>query len=182
MTTVPDDVATRLVSYLKHQAKKEPEAIRGLVQGGHDSLLSVLDGITEEQASFKPSDDIWSALEVLEHVVTGKHEVCRLCTGLAHGKAYEGVGPDEERVTIQDGITRVHFESLADARSAAESEHAEQLTFIASISPETDIEARYSHFIFGALNCREWAVFQRVHDLDHGNQIEQVKATPGYPG
>ncbi len=181
MTTVPEDVVTRLVSYLKHQAKKEPESIQGLVQGGHDSLLTVLDAMTEEQAKFKPSTDIWSALEVLEHVVTGKHEVLRLCTGLAHGETYAGVGPDEESATIQDGITRVHFESLADARAAAESEHAEQLTFIASLSPETDVEARYSHFIFGALNCREWAVFQRVHDLDHGNQVEQVKAAPGYP-
>ena len=181
MTTVPEDVATRLVSYLKPQEKKKPEVIRGLVQGGHDSLLNVLDGMTEEQAKFKPSADIWSALEVLDHVVTGKHEVFRLCTGLANGETYDGVGPDEERATIQDGITRVHFDSLAEARAATESEHAEQLTFIANLSPETNVETRYSHFIFGALNCREWAVFQRVHDLDHGNQIEQVKAAPGYP-
>ena len=182
MTTVPDDAVTKLVSYLKYQSEKEPEAIRGLVQGGHDSLLGILNGVTEEQAKFKPDADTWSVLEVLEHVVTGKREVFRLCTGLADGKAYGGVGPEEENVEIQDGIARVSFDSLEDARSATETEHAAQLTFIASVSPETDVEARYSHFIFGALNCREWAVFQRVHDLDHGNQIEQVKAAPGYPG
>ena len=181
MTTVPDDDVTRLVGYLKYQAEKEPEAIRALVQGGHDSLLGILDGISPEQAAFKPDADTWSVLEVLEHVVTGKHEVVRLCTGLAGGKAYDGVGPEGEKATIQDGVTRVSFDSLDDARSSAESEHAELLAFIEGLSPETDVEARYKHFIFGALTCREWAVFQRVHDLDHGNQIEKVKAAPGYP-
>jgi hypothetical protein len=181
MTTVPDDEVTKLVSYLKYQAEKEPEAIREFVQGSHDSLLGILDGITEEQAAFKPSADVWSVLEVLDHVVTAKREVCRLCTGLASGKTYDGVGPEEERATVQDGLSRVHFESLDDARSAAETEHAGLLAFIDGISPETNVEARYKHFIFGALNCREWAAFQRVHDLDHRNQIEQVKAAPGYP-
>jgi hypothetical protein len=32
-----------------------------------------------------------------------------------------------------------------------------------------------------SLNCRQWAAFQRVHDVDHMEQIKQVKAAPGYP-
>ena len=182
MTTVPDDAVTRLISYFKHQAGKDREAIKKMVQEGHDGLLGVLDGMTEEQATFKPSADTWSVLEVLEHVATAKREIARLCAGLARGETYEGVGPDEERVTIQDGLSRMSFGSLDEARSTTEASHREQLAFIASLSPEADVEARYKHFIFGALNCREWAVFQRVHDADHGNQIEQVKAAPGYPG
>jgi hypothetical protein len=31
------------------------------------------------------------------------------------------------------------------------------------------------------MNCRQWAVFQRVHDADHAPGIGKIKATPGFP-
>ncbi len=37
------------------------------------------------------------------------------------------------------------------------------------------------YFLFGALNAREWAVFQRIHDVDHTPHIGQIKASSGFP-
>jgi hypothetical protein len=34
---------------------------------------------------------------------------------------------------------------------------------------------------FGPLHCKAWYLFQRVHDIDHANQINAVKEAPGYP-
>ena len=36
--------------------------------------------------------------------------------------------------------------------------------------------------MFGDLHARAWHLFQRVHDLDHMNQIAAVKQDDGYPG
>jgi hypothetical protein len=181
VTTVPDDVRERLVSYFKHQAAKGTGAIEEAVAEGHEQFIGLLDGISEEQARFKPSAEVWSILEVLQHAATTKRELALLCAALSRGETYEHLGPEGEEASTQDGIMRVQFNSLAEARSATESAHGVLMAFIDGLSPNADLEARYKHFIFGALNCREWAVFQRVHDGDHARQIEKIKAAPGFP-
>ena len=181
MTTLTDDVQERVVSYIRHQAAKEPEAIKDIVQTGHEKLLALLDGMSEEQATFKPSPDEWSVLEVLDHVVTAKRGVARTCVTLSRGDAPRGIGEEGQETSPQDGVTGKHFSSLAEARAGAETAHAKMIEFIGGIAQGVDLDARYNHFLFGPLNCREWAAFQRVHDGDHGNQIEKVLASPGYP-
>jgi len=46
---------------------------------------------------------------------------------------------------------------------------------------QANVETRFGHFLFGELNALEWAVFQRVHDGDHSNQIQQITSATGYP-
>lgn len=181
MTTTPDDVQERVGSYISHQSVKAPQALLEIVQKGHDNLLRLLDGMSETQAKFKPADDVWSVLEVLDHVITAKRGVARTCVTLARGEAPRSIGEEGQEETPQDGITGKRFSSIADARSAAEEAHAEMVDFIIGLSDDVDLDARFKHFLFGPLNCREWAAFQRVHDGDHGQQIEQVKAAKGYP-
>ncbi|HAC19153.1 MAG TPA: hypothetical protein DCF78_11340, partial [Dehalococcoidia bacterium] len=45
--------------------------------------------------------------------------------------------------------------------------------------PSLEIEAR--HTFFGQLHARAWYLFQRVHDLDHAQQIDKNKRDAGYP-
>jgi DinB superfamily len=169
MTTGQDEVISRVTSYITHQASKEPARIRDVVWKGHEQLLAQLDGISEEQARFKPSPDDWSVLEVLQHAAPATRFVAELCAALARGETYErGEGSTE-------------YASLAEARSALDSAHEELVGFIVGLAPDANTEAKYKHFLFGDLNCREWAAFQRIHDGDHAGQIEQIKAAPGFP-
>jgi amidohydrolase len=169
MATIPDEMRERVLSYITHQAVKEPASIRDVVQKGHDQLLGLLDGLSEEQARFKPGPDDWSVLEVLQHAAPSKRSVARLCAALAQGET-----PERE-----DG--GAEYASLAEARSAFEAAHEEMLASIAALSSDSSVEARRDHPFFGSLNCREWAVFQRVHDGDHAQQIEQIKGASGFP-
>ncbi len=180
MTTAPDEVVSRVKSYVEHTVSKGQESIREAVQKGHEQLFGLLDGMSEAQATFKPGPDDWCVLEVLQHVVTAKRGIARLCVTLARGETPRGIGGEGEDEE-QDGVMRDRFGSLADARSAAETAHHELLAFVDSLSPETHLEAHYAHFLFGALNSREWAAFQRVHDADHTNQIQKIKDAPGFP-
>jgi hypothetical protein len=117
-------------------------------------------------------------LEVLAHVVTAKRGVARICERLAKGEQLTNFGGEGE---AQDGITRSGFASLAEARAALEAPQRELLDFISGRLAAGNTDARFRHFLFGELNCREWAAFQRVHDGDHAGQIEQVKSAPNYP-
>jgi len=73
------------------------------------------------------------------------------------------------------------FGSLEEALAAFQSGFEELLAFVGTLSADSNVEARFDHPFFGPLNCREWAVFQRVHDGDHAQQVEQIKAAPGFP-
>ena len=179
MTTAPDEVVDRITSYIRHNAGKEPQALRTLVEQGHAQLTRLLDGLTAEQAAFKPALDVWSVMELLQHVTTAKRGVARICEQLSRGEQLAGQGREGDE---QDGVMGPKmFSSLAEARGVLESAHQELLDFVGGLSAAADLDARFNHFLFGDLNCREWAAFQRVHDGDHSNQIEQIMAAPGFP-
>ena len=42
-------------------------------------------------------------------------------------------------------------------------------------------EPRPAHPFFGPLHSRAWFMFQRVHDLDHVNQVNAIKEGRGLP-
>lgn len=180
MTTEQLSMQDRIRAYLQHNAAKPPQEIAALVEKGHVQLFALIEGLSEAQASFKPSADEWSVLETMRHVVAGKRGVVYICRRLARGEAPRNVG-GEGQASAQDGVMGEEFATLAEARAAALAAHEDLLSFVREISSETNAEARYPHLIFGELNCREWAVFQRVHDGDHAGQIEQILAAPGFP-
>ena len=173
MVTVTDEVRERLLSYISHQVSRGPDSIRSAVEKGHEQVMGVIDGVSEEQATFKPDAETWSILEVLRHAVDAKRRNVAGCAALARGQTSDG--------SAQTGRAGEELPSLAAARSALEASHDDLLAFVESLSPATNLEARYEHPWFGELNCQEWAVFQRIHDGDHAEQIEQVKAAPGFP-
>jgi|FLYL01.1.fsa_nt_gi hypothetical protein len=175
MTTEQQELAERVRSYVKHQVSKGPDAMRDVVQKGHEQVMGLLDGMSEEEAAFKPAPEEWSTLEVLGHVLQAKRRTAQLCAELAKGNP-SPIRPQD----VDSG--RVDVASLAEAKALLEEAHRQVIAVIDAVSPETDRDTTFEHFIFGELNCEEWAVFQRVHDGDHAQQIEQIKASPAYPG
>lgn len=167
------DVRERVIAYVKHNAAKDPNEIRDVVRKGHDHLVGLLEDMTDAQARWKPDAEAWPVLEVLQHVIASKHGTARLCAALARG--------DELSGQAALGDAGKELSSLADARSELADAHRGLLDFVATVSPATNLEASFDHPWFGPHNCREWAVFQRVHDGDHIAQIEQIKASPGFP-
>ena len=174
MVTIPDEVKDKVLSYIKHQAAKSAPALRDVVQRGHDQVMGLLAGMSDEQAGFKPSAEEWSVFEVLQHAAEAGRRTARGCVALAAGGELNKI----ERV---GQIRNEPFTSLGQARAALDAAHQELLDFVDSLSPETNVEALLDHPFFGSLNCREWAAFQRVHDGDHAGQIEQITSAAGYP-
>jgi hypothetical protein len=174
-------MAERIGAYIRHNAAKSPQALHDLVQKGHDQVTDLIEGLSPAQAVFKPSADDWSVIETMRHIVAAKQGVARVCARLAAGETPGGVGA-EGQAQRQDGVMGEEYATLAEARAAMDVAHAELLAFVDGLASSTpNVETRYNHFIFGDLNCREWAAFQRVHDGDHSGQIEQIKAASGFP-
>lgn len=178
-TTAREELIERAGGYIRHNAEKDAPTIRQLVQQGHEEFTALLDGMTEQQAAFKPAPDVWSVLELLQHVCSAKRGVARTCSTLGRGEPMAGIGREGDE---QDGVMGKHtYASLAEARGALQEAHQQMLAFMDSEMPRAQRELRFHHFVFGDLNSLEWAVFQRVHDGDHRNQIQQITSAPGYP-
>lgn len=179
--TIPDERKAFVISFVREGAAKAPEAIEAIVQEGQDELCRALDGLSEAQSRHKPSAGDWSVLELLQHVVTVKRVVAGLARSLSAGGWPPGIGEEWQEASAQDGVTLARFATLSEARAAAEAAHADLLAFVRGLDEAANTETRFKHFLFGAMNCREWAVFQRIHDGDHTPQIAQIKASAGFP-
>ena len=161
------------LGFIAEHSVKEPVQIAAVVQEGHDEILAAIAPLTDAQAKQKPSDDDWSVLDAMAHVVTTKQVCAGLCGSLAGGSRPPGIGPEWEEEAAQDGITNVTFETLAAAREAAETVHRQLLGTISELG-SANLDVSFKHYIFGPMNAREWAVFQRIHDGDHIAQIRSM--------
>jgi hypothetical protein len=179
--TIPDEIRARVASYLRTGGAGTAARAEAIVQEGQDALALALSGLSEQQAAYKPSADDWSVLELMAHVVSTKLIVAGLCRSLGEGHWPPGVGAEFEEEAAQDGVTVRTFATLAEARAAAQAAHDNLLAFIRERYETADTETRFKHFVFGSLNSREWAIFQRIHDGDHTPQIASIRATPGFP-
>lgn len=178
---MPNETRERVTGYISHNVGKGDDAIRSLAQQGHEQVLASIDGLSDEQATFKPGPDDWSVLQTMRHIVAGKEGTARVCAMLARGERPGDVGGEGQDVNQRDEARREKFASLSEAREAAIAAHRELLEFVNTLSADSDMDATYPHQFFGELNCREWAVFQRVHDADHAQQIDAIKASDGFP-
>lgn len=177
--TQDSDVQQQVLSYLRHQADKDSEDLAALMERTAADCARCLDGISEEQAVFRPAlsgaegyDQEWSIKEVLGHMLASGTGVNREIVNLAEDRPSAG----EARMGVVSGADR----PIGELRQALARLWRETVRLAASL-PEAGLERTWEHPMFGPLNPGEWIAFQRLHAMDHIQQIEIIKANPDYP-
>ncbi len=170
MTQDPD-VQQQVISYLRHQADKDPADLAALMERTAADCARCLDGISEEQAAFQ-YDQEWSIKEVLGHILASGNGVNREIGNLTEDRPSAG----EASMGVVSGADR----PVGELRQALARLWRETARLAASL-PEAGLERTWEHPMFGPLNPREWIAFQRLHATDHIQQIEIIKANPDYP-
>ena len=168
---LPEDARQQVVSYLKHQGSKPTPDLLTLVDRAAGSIEQSLAGVSESQARFRPSPDEWSVADVLRHVDAAMRSTGRIIEALATGKEAR---PDMDAPPVVEDAGK----TLAELRDGVAASYDEVRAAVAAIP---DGPATALHPFFGDLNCKEWAAFVYVHSRDHADQIEKVKAHPGFP-
>lgn len=163
----------RVRGYLVGQAERRDwRELWPRVVGPRTELLDEIAGVSAEQAAFKPSPDDWSISECVQHVHQASQGTLELIEGMAGGGR-----PDRNPDPPLDPAD-VDFAALRQALIAHSSRFAGVLE---RLPAEPNLTVTAPHMFFGELNSRAWFLFQRVHDIDHMNQIKAVKEAPGYP-
>lgn len=172
------DPIAKAVGYMRYQAEKGFESLLALMDRTGNEWASALEGMSEDQASFRPEGE-WCAKEILGHVVYSNRGVNQQIAEMG------GVESPREAPKLRGmGESSEELEGLpvADLRKLVAETFAETKALTRSLEKSGKLDATFTHPLFGTLNLKEWVAFQRVHAVDHIQQIEKIKADPAYPG
>ncbi len=179
MTTGPSaDDRARLRGYLLNQAERyDAVDLWPRVLGQRLAFLDAIEGLTDEQAAWRPpqgeGEDAWSALEVTQHLTGWTDNVRGMVEAMAQGKEGTKLPPGH--------LDADPSKTLAEARRDLVRASMALAEFMARPGVDDDLSVEVEHVLFGPLNLRAWLLFQRIHDIDHVNQIAALKAMDGFP-
>ncbi|MCH8920871.1 MAG: DinB family protein [Chloroflexi bacterium] len=170
--TQSTDSREQALSYIRHQASKSLGDLVALIERTAADCDRCLEDVSEEQAAFR-YDEEWCIKEVLGHMlVSGKgvnHEIANLVEDSPSAR--------EARMGIVSGADR----PVGELRQTLTDLWAETGRLVGSLPEDGNLERTWDHPMFGSLNFREWIAFQRLHAMDHVQQMEKVKAHSDYP-
>jgi uncharacterized damage-inducible protein DinB len=159
-------------------------------------LVDLVDGLTPEQWRFRPGEGRWSVADCIEHVTVVETRVLR-----AIGRHLERPPEPEKRPLAEgkDTLARERIpnrsrriEAPEQVRPKGHCEDPGQLLaeFLATrertirFASTTDGDLRnhvFAHVSLGEIDCYQWLVVLSLHGGRHAQQIEEIKAHPGFP-
>ena len=170
--TQDTDIREQALSYIRHQASKSIDDLATLMERTGAECARCLEEVSEEQATFRYNEE-WSIKEVLGHMLSSGKGVNNEITNLVEDRP----SAREARTGVVSGADR----QIAELRETLADLWAETGRLVTSLPEAGNLERTWDHPMFGSLNFREWIAFQRLHAMDHVQQMEKVKAHPDYP-
>lgn len=160
-------------------------------------FLDAVSGLTAAQWNFKPSPAAWSVAETAEHIAVSEDFMFErvtkkvIASPAQPDKKAEVKGKDETVLTVirDRGKKATAPEILAPKRRWATPEEMVQHfrqsrdRTIAYVEQTTDdLRSHFApHPAVGLLDAYQWLLLISAHSGRHIDQIDEVKAAPGFP-
>ena len=177
-----------------HLSDTERDKIVELLKRSEDELLQHVNGLSEEQWSFKPSPQVWSIGETTEHLgiiegLIGQRLNAAMASTM-HPE-WETKPADlamleaallnrEGKISAPEVTHPKNDRSREEVISGLRKDRAKTLEFAHSDHP---VKQHFSmHPVLGELSAHGWLGAVGYHMMRHNLQIAEVKASPGYPG
>lgn len=173
------------------------EALWHELQSVREQVVKEVEGLSQAQADWRPSDKDWSVGEILHHLTLAEINTGKLTSKLfkeadaagrlapfpADVKAFAPLpppapGPMEAPAVVRPEKGHPIGELLANMRATRERSR-QSVERLGSVDPRT---LTWTHFALGDLNLPQWWMLQVRHDGDHLQQLRAVKASRGFPG
>lgn len=160
-----------------------------------ESLDESVEGLSEEQMTFKPDAESWSVAEIVEHVVIVEGAL----KSMLEARFQDGETPElKEEVKMTDDQvvalitdrsgkiqTQDQFQpsgKFLEANEAVEAFNQQRETLIDWLK-DSDVDMRnyVNEFPFGKIDAYQTVLFLAGHSARHTAQIEEVKSNPDFP-
>ena len=176
------------------ESKDAKEEILDYYDATADDLKESLDGLSEMQVDYKPVDSVWSALEVVEHIILTEAMMFQTMQETFAGPEAEDAADaqleDEQvisMVTSREKKVKTFpaleptdkYASIDEAWEAFEDQREDIKDYI----KDADLDFRNYVFEmpFGKLDGFQMLEFAAGHTARHTAQIEDLKASEEFP-
>jgi|SRR5579872_2050835 len=173
----------------------EREKALHLLVRSRQTLLDAVEGVTEQQARWKPGPDRWSILEYVEHLAVSDDALVELVQRSLESPARPETD-DERRAREQKirdtpvprGANRApdalkpsaRFASLAEA--IVKFREARERTLGFARSTQADLRSHFtSHAVLGLLDGYQWLVGNARHAESHAGHIREIRSLADFP-
>ena len=157
-------------------------------------LLRGVEGLSDEQQTFRASPDSWSVAEIVEHLSMVEASVARLLGSLLGKAEAAGHALSTDTPFAPISIERFVEQSRTQKYNAPESARPTGAPLAESVNRLRETRAavhnlrprfesvdgtavRFPHPAFGPLDLYQWLAFIGVHDARHLAQINALKET-----
>jgi len=192
-------MAFMLISFIsadKTLTQKERKFATDLLKSTHEALQKSIEGLTDAQLNFKASDSTWSVDGCVKHIAVSE----KILFGAVEDALKKPANPekranikttDEQIVNFMENrTTRVKtmdamkpenttFLSTADAINSLNESTKKIIDFVNST--QDDLRNHVVELPFGTYDAYQILLIIGSHKNRHTQQIEEVKAQPGYP-
>jgi hypothetical protein len=174
---------------------REREKALALLTRSRKALLDAVEGVSENQAQWKPAPDRWSILEYVEHLAVSDDGLIALIRRSletpARPETEEQRRERESKIRatpIPRGANRApemlrpggRFESLPDAIAAFLAARERAIAFAGST--QDDLRSHFSeHTVLGPMDGYQWLVGNARHAETHAAHIRELRASADFP-
>ena len=174
---------------------EEREKALALLERSRTKLLKAVEGVTEQQARWKPGPERWSILEYVEHLAVSDDGLVELVKKSLQTPAY--VETEEERRAREQKIRETpvprganhapenlrpvaRFESLTAAVSAFLAARERTLEYARSTTD--DLRSHFSpHPVLGQLDAFQWLCGNARHVETHAAHVVEIREMSDFP-
>jgi len=170
------------------------EALWNDLQSTRAHVIKEVEGLSQTQADWRPSDTDWSAGEIIHHLT-----LAEVGTGKVTSKVLKEAGetvkpfpedlkgftpivtPSGGRAEAPPGVWPERGKSLAQLvaeMKAARERSRQSIERLGAVDPRP---LTFAHPRLGGLDLAQWWMLQAWHDGIHLEQLRGVKAAPGFP-
>ncbi len=166
------ELIKKAVEYCTYQANKGTNSLVALMERTGDDWKRCLDGVSEKQADFAPTGE-WSTKEVVTHFLQATDAVNTQIERITQGKDPGSLTEPADKPAVTASVPELSAQTVAIFGEIA--------GLTRSLEGNPHLDKQFPHPAFGQLDVLQWIAFQRLHGMDHMQQIEKNKADARYP-
>ena len=177
-------------------SKSERKLAISLMKDTRNEVLKSVKGLSEAQLNYKAAPDRWSIKECMYHIAIaeknlwGMLEMTMKSPGNPEKRSEIKVTDEDLIKKIEDRSMKVKtaepfepkntpYKTLDEAIDAFKALRADHIKYMKSTTE--DLRNHVVQMPFGMIDCYQFSLFVAAHSNRHRQQIDEVKADPGYP-
>ena len=177
-------------------SKSERKSAISLLKDSRSEVLKSVKGLSEAQLNYKAAPDRWSIKECMYHIAIseknlwGMLEMTMKSPANPEKRSEIKIADDAFVKMVENRTNKVKtsepfepkntpYKTLDEAIDAFKAMRADHIKYMKSTTE--DLRNHVVQMPFGMIDCYQLCLMVGAHDNRHRQQIDEVKADPGFP-